>query len=85
MLAYPVFKSTIKEMLKVIPNGSKITDAQLPGVFIYLLKYGRPPKGLGETLKFLGFINDEKQWIIQSNRLDLGIIFNFIADSLAKP
>lgn len=85
LTAYPVFKSTIKDMLKVIPNGNKITDAQLPGVFIYLLKNGRPPKGLAETLKFLGFINDEKQWIIQSNRLDLGVIFNFIADSLAKP
>lgn len=85
LTAYPVFKGTIKDMLKVIPSGNKITDAQLPGVFIYLLKNGRPPKGLQETLKFLGFLNDEKLWIIQSNRLDLGVIFNFIADSLAKP
>lgn len=85
LMAYPVFKSTIKDMLKVIPSGNKITDAQLPGVFIYLLKFGRPPKGLSETLKFLSFINDEKLWIIQSNRLDLGVIFNFIADSLSKP
>jgi hypothetical protein len=85
LLAFPVFKSTIKEMLKVIPNGNKITEAQLPGVFMYLLKYGKPPKGLAEQLKFLGFINDETKWIVQSSRLDLGVIFNFIADSLAKP
>ena len=83
--AYPVFRSTIKDVLKVIPGGDKITETQLPGVFIYLLKFGKPPKTLAEKLQFASFISDEKKWIIQSTRLDLGVIFNFIADALAKP
>ena len=82
--AFPVFRLTIKDMLKEIPNGQLIPDKSLPGVFIYLLKYGRPPKGLSETLKFLSFIGDESKWDLQASRLDLGVIFNFIADSLAK-
>ena len=83
--AYPVFRSTIKDVLKVIPSGDKITEAQLPGVFMYLLKFGKPPKTLAEKLQFAAFISDEKKWVIQSTRLDLGAIFNFIADALAKP
>jgi hypothetical protein len=85
LAAFPVFKSTIKTVLKTIPSSGIIPDSQLPGVFIYLLKYGRPPKGLGETLKFLGFIKDENKWVIQSTRIDLGVIFNFLGETLATP
>lgn len=83
--AYPVFRSTIREVLKTMQGGNSITEKQLPGVFIYLLKYGRPPSGLAEKLKFLSYISNEDKWVIESNRLDLGVIFNFIAESLAKP
>lgn len=84
LAAYPVFRSTIKEMLKLIPKGDLITEEQLPGVFTYLLKFGRPPVTGAEKLKFAGWIIDEKRWVIQSSRLDLGVIFNFIADSVSK-
>ncbi len=83
--AFPVFKSTIKDVLGQISGGSLIGEDQLPGVFIYLLKFGRPPKTPMEKLNFIGFVRNESKWIIESNRLDLGVIFNFIADSLAKP
>jgi len=84
LTAFPVFKSTIKEVLKTISGGDLITEDKYPGVFIYLLKYGRPPKGMLEKLQFMGFIGDESKWNIQSTRLDLGTIFNFIAESLSS-
>lgn len=85
LMAYPVFKSTIKDVLKTISGGGLINEDQYPGVFIYLLKHGRPPKGIAEKLQFMGFISDESKWNIQATRIDLGTIFNYIADALSSP
>ena len=80
--AFPVFKELLQDLVK---EYSQIKENDLPGVFIYLLKYGLPPKktSIGELLKFIQFIKDQNQtnWDINSSRLDLGKIFNFIAES----
>ncbi|MBC7742498.1 MAG: hypothetical protein H7061_09885 [Bdellovibrionaceae bacterium] len=84
--AFPAFKSTLKDAVKAY---DKIKEDDLPGVFIYILKNGAPPKktSLSELLKFLGFIHqaDQKDWIIESTRLDLGKIFNYIAEVTKAP
>lgn len=85
MHAFPVFKSLLKQL---VASYKQIKEEDLPGVFIYILKFGRPPnpKNLGELLKFVAFIRDKDQkgWDIQSTRVDLGKIFNYIADA-TKP
>ena len=80
LVAFPVYHDLIRELTKEL----KLTEADLPGVFIYLLKNGRPPKGILEKLAFITFIRNPDKWIIQSTRLDLGKIFNFIADSIKQ-
>ncbi len=83
--AFPVFKSLLAEL---VASFKQIKEEDLQGVFIYILKYGRPPKkeSIAEVLKFISFIRDKEQkgWDIQSTRLELGKIFNFIADA-TKP
>lgn len=78
--AFPVYHDLIKDLSK----DYNLKETELPGVFIYLLKYTRPPKTLLEKISFKTFIGNPDKWIIQSTRLDLGKIFNFIADS-TKP
>lgn len=82
LLAFPAFRSVIKQALVVIPNGSKIKEEQLPGVYMYLLKYKKPPKGLSESLKFIKFIDDPSLWVVNSSRQDLADILSFIAQAL---
>lgn len=83
--AFPIFKELLRELVK---SYKQIKEEDLPGVFIYILKHGRPPKStsLAELLKFMAFIRDKDQkgWDIQSTRIDLGKIFNYIADA-TKP
>ncbi len=83
--AFPVFKALLKEL---VVSYKQIKEEDLLGVFVYILKNGRPPnpKNLGELLKFVAFIRDKDQkgWDIQATRIDLGRIFNFIADA-TKP
>lgn len=92
--AFPIFKNLIALLAKPF---TAVKEEDLPGVFVYLLKYTRPPQNLAEKLKFAAFIKDHvckddqgkdqpcmKEWNIQSTRLDLGKIFNFIADA-TKP
>lgn len=92
--AFPIFKNLIALLAKPF---TAVKEEDLPGVFVYLLKYTRPPQNLAEKLKFVAFIKDHvckdeqgndkpcmKEWNIQSTRLDLGKIFNFIADA-TKP
>ncbi|OFZ31176.1 MAG: hypothetical protein A2622_00835 [Bdellovibrionales bacterium RIFCSPHIGHO2_01_FULL_40_29] len=74
--AFPIFHDLIKELTAEY----KLKEDQLPGTFIYLLKFSRPPKTLAEKFKFLSFINTPEKWVIASTRIDLGKIFNFIAD-----
>ncbi|MFZ3231600.1 MAG: hypothetical protein WA160_15435 [Pseudobdellovibrio sp.] len=87
LAAFPVFQKTIKDVAKIFSPSLK--DENLPGTFIYLLKNTRPPKTLSEKLAFAAFISKPDstkpdKWAIQTTRLDLGKIFNLIADS-TKP
>ena len=77
LTAFPIFHDLIKELTKEFT----LTEKQLPGVFIYLLKFGRPPKTLVEKLKFFNFINNPDKWDVKATRIDLGKIFNFIGES----
>lgn len=85
LAAFPVFKDLLKDLVKAY---KQIKEEDLPGVFVYILKFGRPPKktNIGELLQFVAFIKDkdQKQWDINSSRLDLGKIFNYISES-TKP
>ncbi len=83
LMAFPVFKPTIKLVLKGITGGGVVQEHKYPGVFMYLLKYKRPPKGLSETFKFLSFIDKPELWDVKTNRLDLGEILMFIAEATA--
>ena len=90
--AYPVFANLLTELTKSKRFFIKIPD--LPGLFIYLLKYGNIPTVGAELKPFLDFIKDhkcnnpdvacQKGWDIQSSRHNLGKIFNFIAEA-SKP
>lgn len=90
--AYPVFANLLTELTKTKRFFIKIPD--LPGLFIYLLKYGNIPTVAAEMKPFLDFIKDykcnkpevpcQKGWEIQSSRHSLGKIFNFIAEA-SKP
>jgi hypothetical protein len=88
---FPVFDNLIALLTQ--PYADKITAADRVGVFIYLLKNGKPPTGLAAKFKFFAFAKDhdcapgvecEKGWDIASTRLDVGTIFNYIADA-TKP
>lgn len=78
--AFPVYHDLIKDLT----NEYNLKEKELPGVFIYLLKYSRPPKTFAEKIAFKYFINNPSKWVIRSTRIDLGKVFNFIADS-TKP
>jgi hypothetical protein len=89
LAAFPIFERLITDLAKAFPA---LKPADMPGVFIYLLKFGKPPKTLPEKLKFATFVKDhdcsdpvnkpcQKDWDIMSSRHDLGKIFNFIADA----
>lgn len=84
LIAFPVFKPTIKLVLNGITGGGIISEEKYPGVFMYLLKYKRPPKGLSETFKFLSFIDKPELWDVKTNRLELGEILMFIAEATAE-
>lgn len=82
LAAFPIFENLLAELVQ---SYKQIKPEDLPGVFIYILKYGRPPnpKSIGEVLKFVAFIKDKEQkdWTINSTRLELGKILNYIADA----
>lgn len=84
--AFPIFKTLLADLVKPY---KQIKEEHLEGVFIYILKFGRPPnpKNLGEALKFFQFVNDktQKDWVINSTRIDLGKIFNYIAENAIAP
>lgn len=81
-VAFPVFKDTIRQVVEKI--APQVKEPQYKGVFMYLLKYGKAPKTIAEKLAFAGFISNPDKWILNTTRLDLGVIFNTIADS-TKP
>jgi len=84
--AFPLFKQIIKSVVVNFKNGDKITDEQLPGVFMYLLKYKKTPVTGKDYLILAGYLTDSKRWDVHANRFDIGDIFNFIADATApKP
>ena len=91
--AFPIFKSLITVLAKPF---TALKEPDMPGVFIYLLKNGRPPKTLKEKLVFAKFVKDHDcsklpdtpchvGWDILSTRHDLGKIFNFIAEATKPP
>lgn len=81
LAAFPTFKNLIKKVVSSMESGSKIKEEQYPGVFIYFLKYGRAPKTVIEKLQFMSFISNEKKWIVNATRWDIGVVFQFIAAS----
>lgn len=83
LVAYPVFRDTIRTVaVTLIPS---FKEEMLPGTFMYLLKYGKPPKTLAEKLAFASFATNPEKWILNTTRLDLGKIFNTIAEATAAP
>jgi hypothetical protein len=83
LAAFPTFKNMIKKVVTSMESASKIKEDQYPGVFIYFLKFGKAPKTVIEKLQFMAFISNEKKWIVNATRFDIGIVFKFIADSTA--
>jgi hypothetical protein len=83
LAAFPTFKHIITKVITSMPEGAKIKEEQYPGVFIYFLKYGKSPKTVIEKLQFMSFISNEKKWIVNATRFDVGVVFKFIADSSA--
>lgn len=83
LAAFPTFKNMIKKVVTSMEGASKIKEDQYPGVFIYFLKYGKGPKTVIEKLQFMSFISNDKKWILNATRFDIGIVFKFIADSTA--
>ncbi len=83
LAAFPIFKDLLRELAKPYPL---VKEEYLPGVFIYILKYGSAPTSGPDKFKFILFVSDkdQKNWTINSSRLDVGKIFNYIADS-TKP
>jgi hypothetical protein len=83
LAAFPVFQNLIGLAVQKYPT---IKPEDYPGVFIYLIKFKREPKNLAEKIKFAAFVKDkeQKEWDIQSNRHDLGEVFNYIA-AASKP
>lgn len=81
LMAFPVYKKTIQKVVSSMSGGEKIKEAQLPGVFIYFLRNGHGPRNVIEKLQFMAFINDEKKWIVNASRFDVGIVFKFIAEA----
>ncbi|MCC2680004.1 MAG: hypothetical protein K0R29_2580, partial [Pseudobdellovibrio sp.] len=74
--AFPIFKNLLAFVTKDI---KQVLPEDLPGVFIYLIKYKKKPVSLGDKLKFITFVKDKEQkdWEIHSTRHDLGDVFTF--------
>lgn len=77
--AFPIFKGLIKKAVASIDEDS-VKESELPGVFIYFLKYGRAPDGIFEKLHFKWFISNERNWSIESTRYELGAVFKSLAE-----
>ena len=92
LAAFPIFAKMLEDF--TAPKRFFIKIPDLPGLFIYLLKFGGTPTDPSKMKEFLAFIKDhkcnnpevpcQKGWDIQSTRHDVGKIFNFIADSVRQ-
>jgi hypothetical protein len=92
LAAFTVFSKLLEEFTASKRFFIKIPD--LPGLFIYLLKFGAIPTDPIKMKELLAFIKDhkcdnpekpcQKGWDIQSSRHEVGRIFNYIADQV-KP
>lgn len=82
LMAFPVFRNLIADVISKIDGGDKIKEDQYPGVFIYFLKNGKAPETALEKIGFLTFISNEKKWeSLHATRYDVGKVFNYIAES----
>ena len=93
--AFPIFKPLLALIAKKYPI---IKEEDLLGVFVYLLKFGKPPEKKN-IFQMIIFAKDNKctepdgvtpkkcrtGWEIASTRHNLGSIFNFIADQTKPP
>lgn len=78
LAAFPVFRQTIKDAVEKMD--ANIKEKELPGVFIYFLKNGKPPETLWQKLQFKLFIGNEKKWEIEATRANVGLAFSFLAN-----
>lgn len=79
---FPVFKELTRQVVANTSGGSLVSEDELPGAFIYVLKYGSPPSGLIEKFRFLSFVGNESKWIINTNRYDLSVAVRSLAPYL---
>ena len=89
--AYPTYEKTVAEVLEKIGFAGIISQPERrKGVFLYLLQNGHGPETAAQVKEFTKFINDTRdlnttdRWTISPNRISLGNLFSFFAETLNK-
>lgn len=83
--AFPAFKGIFKLLAKAELESGKITEDDLPGLFSWVLKHGKPPTTLLEQMNFkFIWLKNPDSWEHNADRGQIAKILGYIADELAK-
>ncbi|MBX3041898.1 MAG: hypothetical protein KF789_14425, partial [Bdellovibrionaceae bacterium] len=82
--AFPVFRGLFLEVAKKDLESGTITEAELPALFTYILKYGKPPAGVWEGLtRWYPWKNaNPDTWEVWADRGMMASILAFISDQI---
>lgn len=85
LVAYHAFKSILLKLsARELASGS-LQESDLPSLFTYIIKHGKPPETVGEKLSFvMNWRGKPSNWNLQSTRLELAQILGYIADQINK-
>jgi hypothetical protein len=86
MRAFPAFRDLFKELAKGQLEDGTLEEKDLPALFTYILRYGKPPSGVWEGLtRWYPWKNDPKSWDHFADRTKIAEILGFIADQMSAP
>jgi len=80
--AFPSFKALFKILAKKQLDDGTLKEENLIAVFTWVLKYGKPPSGFGEMLRFAMWMQNEASWDVAADRQRLAEILGYVADQL---
>lgn len=81
--AFPVFRQLFLEVAAKDLAAGRITEAELPALFMYILKYGRPPSGIWEGLtRWYPWRRNPSKWDVRADRGLLASVLDFIAKEM---
>lgn len=85
LVAYHAFKSILKQLAAKELSSGSLKESDLPSLFTYIIKHGKPPESTTEKIAFaMNWRGKPSKWNLQSTRLELATILGYIADQTNK-